>query len=215
LAKGEGAVPVEKTQAEQSQEALQSATLKGADAAMATTAAILSLIGALTPNTAATIANTVAMGSSGMFRKALGSTAGRVGVGAAGVTVGVGSAMAGRELVEQGNTKTGMGLGLLGGAAGGLLLASALAPFTGGASLALYGGLAAAGGLGGLRYAASGMKSEEGDDVISSPGYGSRVLVTPTETISLNNKDTVMAGNTVGRVSLNARSPMDRLSVVG
>jgi hypothetical protein len=206
------------------------------------------------------------MGSSGMFGKLLGSGAGRVGVGAAGLTVGVGSAMAGRELVEQGNTKTGIGLGAIGGGIGTLLTAAAIlgAIPSGGASLALLG----AGALAGGGYAAMGMKSKEGDDVISSPGYGSRVLVTPTETISLNNKDTVMAGtkllsagaltspmtaqqqapavtntvnvdmskleakldrlasafagikiemdgNTVGRVSLNARSPMDRLSVVG
>ena len=174
--------------------------------------------------------------------------------------------MAGRELVEQGNTKTGIGLGAIGGGIGTLLTAAAIlgAIPSGGASLALLG----AGALAGGGYAAMGMKSEEGDDVISSPGYGSRVLVTPNETISLNNKDTVMAGtkllsagtltspmtaqqqapavtntvnvdmskleakldrlasafagikiemdgNTVGRVSLNARSPMDRLSVVG
>ena len=201
-----------------------------------------------------------------MFGKLLGGTAGRVGLGAAGLTVGVGSAMAGRELVEQGNTKTGIGLGAIGGGIGTLLTAAAIlgAIPSGGASLALLG----AGALAGGGYAAMGMKSKEGDDVISSTGYGSRVLVTPTETISLNNKDTVMAGtkllsagaltspmtaqqqapavtntvnvdmskleakldrlasafagikiemdgNTVGRVSLNARSPMDRLSVVG
>ena len=272
LAKGEEALPAEKTQEEKIQDGINQGIIKGLGPLLTGIGGLVSVVNpqtlALIANTAALVANTAMMGSSGMFGKLLGGTAGRVGLGAAGLTVGVGSAMAGRELVEQGNTKTGMGLGLLGGAAGGLLLASALAPFTGGASLALYGGLAAAGGLGGLRYAASGMKSEEGDDVISSPGYGSRVLVTPTETISLNNKDTVMAGtkllsagaltspmtaqqqapavtntvnvdmskleakldrlasafagikiemdgNTVGRVSLNARSPMDRLSVVG
>jgi len=273
LAKGEEALPAEKTQEEKIQDGINQGIIKGLGPLLTGIGGLVSVVNpqtlALIANTAALVANTAMMGSSGMFGKLLGGTAGRVGLGAAGLTVGVGSAMAGRELVEQGNTKTGMGLGLLGGAAGGLLLASALAPFTGGASLALlYGGLAAAGGLGGLGYAASGMKSEEGDDVISSPGYGSRVLVTPTETISLNNKDTVMAGtkllsagaltspmtaqqqapavtntvnvdmskleakldrlasafagikiemdgNTVGRVSLNARSPMDRLSVVG
>ena len=273
LAKGEEALPAEKTQEEKIQDGINQGIIKGLGPLLTGIGGLVSVVNpqtlALIANTAALVANTAMMGSSGMFGKLLGGTAGRVGLGAAGLTVGVGSAMAGRELVEQGNTKTGMGLGLLGGAAGGLLLASALAPFTGGASLALlYGGLAAAGGLGGLGYAASGMKSAEGDDVISSPGYGSRVLVTPNETISLNNKDTVMAGtkllsagaltspmtaqqqapavtntvnvdmskleakldrlasafagikiemdgNTVGRVSLNARSPMDRLSVVG
>jgi hypothetical protein len=106
-----------------------------------------------------------------------------------------------------------------------------------------------------------------GDDVISEPGYGNRVLLTSAGAIALNNNDTVVAGtqlmspgalqssrtptqqsaqqtnvtvdmskleakldklasafagvkiemdgNTVGRVSLNARSPLDRLSVVG
>ena len=137
----------------------------------------------------------------------------------------------------------------------------------------------------------------KGDDVISEPGYGSRMLMTESGTIALNNRDTIIAGtqllsdgqlkmpdlsktmmtnkpvdvdvsvkqlpsagelqmsktptppqasqtnvnvdmskleakldklasafsgmkiemdgNTVGRVSLNARSPLDRLSVVG
>ena len=106
-----------------------------------------------------------------------------------------------------------------------------------------------------------------GDDIISSPGYGDRALLTQNGVIGLNNNDTVLAGtqlmspgalqssmsstqqsaqqtnvtvdmskleakldklasafagikiemdgNTVGRVSLNARSPLDRLSVVG
>jgi len=227
LAKGEEALPAEKTQEEKIQDGINQGIIKGLGPLLT---GIGGLVSVVNPQTLALIANTAALVA---------------------------------------NTATGMGLGLLGGAAGGLLLASALAPFTGGASLALlYGGLAAAGGLGGLGYAASGMKSAEGDDVISSPGYGSRVLVTPNETISLNNKDTVMAGtkllsagaltspmtaqqqapavtntvnvdmskleakldrlasafagikiemdgNTVGRVSLNARSPMDRLSVVG
>ena len=270
LAKGEEALPAEKTQEEKIQDGINQGIIKGLGPLLIGIGGLVSVVNpqtlALIANTAALVANTATMGSSGMFGKLLGGTAGRVGLGAAGLTVGVGSAMAGRELVEQGNTKTGIGLGAIGGGIGTLLTAAAIlgAIPSGGASLALLG----AGALAGGGYAAMGMKSKEGDDVISSPGYGSRVLVTPTETISLNNKDTVMAGtkllsagaltspmtaqqqapavtntvnvdmskleakldrlasafagikiemdgNTVGRVSLNARSPMDRLSVVG
>ena len=277
LAKGEEALPAEKTQEEKIQDGINQGIIKGLGPLLTGIGGLVSVVNpqtlALIANTAALVANTAMMGSSGMFGKLsgmfgklLGGTAGRVGLGAAGLTVGVGSAMAGRELVEQGNTKTGIGLGAIGGGIGTLLTAAAIlgAIPSGGASLALLG----AGALAGGGYAAMGMKSEEGDDVISSPGYGSRVLVTPNETISLNNKDTVMAGtkllsagtltspmtaqqqapavtntvnvdmskleakldrlasafagikiemdgNTVGRVSLNARSPMDRLSVVG
>ncbi len=270
LAKGEEALPAEKTQEEKIQDGINQGIIKGLGPLLTGIGGLVSVVNpqtlALIANTAALVANTAMMGSSGMFGKLLGGTAGRVGLGAAGLTVGVGSAMAGRELVEQGNTKTGIGLGAIGGGIGTLLTAAAIlgAIPSGGASLALLG----AGALAGGGYAAMGMKSKEGDDVISSTGYGSRVLVTPTETISLNNKDTVMAGtkllsagaltspmtaqqqapavtntvnvdmskleakldrlasafagikiemdgNTVGRVSLNARSPMDRLSVVG
>jgi len=269
LAKGEGAVPVEKTQAEQSQEALQSATLKGADAAMATTAAILSLIGSLEPNTAATILNTAATGGMlGNLGKLLGmgtlATAGMVG-GAYEYNRGVEAASAGR--TTEGAIKGGLG----GAAFGAGLLSAALItagilgiPFTAGTSTTL---VAAGAGLGGGVGAYSAVQqgkqkqAQPVDDFISPPGYGSRALL-------LNNNDTVMAGtkllsagaltspmtaqqqapavtntvnvdmskleakldrlasafagikiemdgNTVGRVSLNARSPMDRLSVVG
>lgn len=195
------------------------------------------------------------------------STLGKLGVGGAGLGIGIGGALAGRELVKSGQTGAGIGLGLAGGAAGGLLLAAALAPFTGGGSLALYAGLAAAGGLAAGGYA--GMGAKKGDDIFSSAGYGARSLVTPTGTVALNNNDTVMAGtklmspgaltspastttapavntvnvdmsklearfdklasslgnlgnmkiemdgHTVGRVSLNASSPLGRLAVVG
>jgi hypothetical protein len=263
LAKGEGAVPIEKTQAEKSQEALQSATLKGADAAMATTAAILSLIGALTPNTAATVANTVALGG----KLGLATT-----VATAGVVGGAMEYNRGVQAAAEGRTTEGAIKGGLGGAAflGGLaslgLIAAGLAgvPFSGGLSLGLVSAGVGLGGVGGAYGAVQQGKKQQAepvDDFISPPGYGSRALL-------LNNNDTVMAGtkllsagaltspmtaqqqapavtntvnvdmskleakldrlasafagikiemdgNTVGRVSLNARSPMDRLSVVG
>jgi hypothetical protein len=263
LAKGEGALPVEKTQAEKSQEALQSATLKGADAAMATTAAILSLIGALTPNTAATIANTVAMGG----KLGLGPT-----VATAGVIGGAVEYNRGVQAAAEGRTTEGAIKGGLGGAAFlagltslGLIAAGVLgAPITGGLSLGLVSagvGIGAAGGAYGAVQQGKKRQAEPVDDFVSPPGYGSRALL-------LNNNDTLMAGtkllsagaltspmtaqqqappvtntvnvdmskleakldrlasafagikiemdgNTVGRVSLNARSPMDRLSVVG
>ena len=151
----------------------------------------------------------------------------------------------------------------------GMDLAKTLAT-TGGAIGTLFGGplgTAIGGAVGaGVGLLASGLLPK-GDDVISQPGYGDRVLLTSAGAISLNNKDTVVAGtqlmspgelqssrlpsqqqsqqtnvtvdmskleakldrlasafsgikvemdgNTVGRVSLNARSPLDRLSVVG
>lgn len=117
-------------------------------------------------------------------------TLGRIGMGATGAAIGVGGAMLGRSLVEEGKTKTGIGVGALAGGVGGALLAAALAPFTGGGSLALYAGLAGGGALLGGGYSAMGMK---GDDVVSQPGYGNRILQTPTQTISLNNDDNVVA----------------------
>ena len=137
-----------------------------------------------------------------------------------------------------------------------------------------FGGVvgAGAGGIGAvpgalIGGAAGGFGALLGDDIISSPGYGDRALLTQNGVIGLNNNDTVLAGtqlmspgalqssmsstqqsaqqtnvtvdmskleakldklasafagikiemdgNTVGRVSLNARSPLDRLSVVG
>lgn len=139
----------------------------------------------------------------------------------------------------------------------GAALGSVIAPGFGTAIGAAIGG--------GIGFGATKLIS--GNDVISQPGYGSRVLTTESGTIALNNRDTVIAGtqllsagelqmsktpsvpqesqtnvnvdmskleakldklasaftgmkiemdgNTVGRVSLNARSPLDRLSVVG
>jgi len=221
-------------------------------------------------NTSALLLNTAALlsnqGGMSALLKTMGSgTLGKLGVGAAGLGIGIGSALAGRELVKSGQTGAGIGLGVLGGGIGGLLLASLLAAPTGGGSLLLYGGLAAAGGLAAGGYAAMG----KGDDIFSSAGYGARSLVTPTGTVALNNNDTVMAGtklmspgaltspastttapvvntvnvdmsklearfdklasslgnlgnmkvemdgHTVGRVSLNASSPLGRLAVVG
>jgi hypothetical protein len=98
-----------------------------------------------------------------------------------GAALGIGGAMAGNKLAEQGNVKTGTALGALGG---GLGLALALAPFTGGLSLAALGVGALAGGA----YAYSGKK----DDMYSD--YGNRTLLTTSGAYALNNRDTVIAG---------------------
>jgi hypothetical protein len=45
---------------------------------------------------------------------------------------------------------------------------------------------------GGLAFGAT--KLIPGDDVISQPGYGSRMLMTESGTIALNNRDTIIAG---------------------
>jgi len=110
--------------------------------------------------------------------------AGKAGMVGAGLGLGIGGAMLGRSLVEQGNTKTGIGLGALGG---GIGLALALAPFTGGLSLAALG----VGALAGGGYAAMGMN--KANDMFSA-GYGSRVLFTPKGAYALNNADDIAAG---------------------
>ena len=143
------------------------------------------------------------------------------------------------------------------GPAIGAALGSIIAPGVGTAIGAAIGG--------GIGFGAT--KLMTGDDVISQPGYGNRMLMTESGGIALNNSDTVIAGtqllsagelqmgrtpstsqasqtnvnvdmskleakldklassfagikiemdgNTVGRVSLNARSPLDRLAVTG
>jgi hypothetical protein len=57
--------------------------------------------------------------------------------------------------------------------------------------------LAAIGAVAGLGIGTAvvaGIGATIADDVVSSPGYGDRKLVTPTGTIALNNNDTLMAG---------------------
>ena len=131
--------------------------------------------------------------------------AARFGLGAAGLGIGIGGAMAGRSLVEQGNTAAGVGIGALGGGLGAAMLALALAPATGGLSLA---GLAALGaGAGGL-YAYS---AKPANDMVSA-GYGSRMLVTPTGAFALNNADDIIAGtNLFPKGSLNTGSDNSEL----
>jgi hypothetical protein len=108
--------------------------------------------------------------------------------------------MAGRSLVEQGNTAAGIGVGALGGGVGAAMLALALAPATGGASLALL----AAGGAGlGALIAGS---AKPANDMFSA-GYGKRMLVTPTGAFAMNNADDIIAGtNLFPKGSLNAGS---------
>jgi len=137
-------------------------------------------------------------GAGGALSK-LGGAA-RFGLGGAGLGIGVGGIMAGRSLVEQGNTLAGIGVGVLGGGVGAAMLALALAPATGGASLALL----AAGGAGiGALLAGS---AKPANDMFSA-GYGSRMLVTPNGAFAMNNADDIIAGtNLFPKGSLNAGS---------
>ena len=70
------------------------------------------------------------------------------------------------------------------GPAIGAALGSVIAPGVGTAIGAAIGG--------GLAFGAT--KLIPGDDVISQPGYGSRMLMTESGTIALNNRDTIIAG---------------------
>ena len=160
----------------------------------------------------------------------------------------------------------GKGGGIFGGInkfIGGALKGGAFGGAVGAAGTFGFGAIP--GAIGGALL--GGTSAVLGDDIISSPGYGDRALLTQNGVIGLNNNDTVLAGtqlmspgalqssmsstqqsaqqtnvtvdmskleakldklasafagikiemdgNTVGRVSLNARSPLDRLSVVG
>jgi hypothetical protein len=85
--------------------------------------------------------------------------------------------------------------GLLGGALGGALV-GALAATVFGAPIAAAIGPTLIATMSGLGATAAGVLASKmtADDMISSPGYGNRTLVTPTGTFALNNNDTVMAG---------------------
>lgn len=85
--------------------------------------------------------------------------------------------------------------GLLGGALGGALVAG-LAATGFGAPIAAAIGPTLIATMSGLGATAAGVLASKmtADDMISSPGYGNRTLVTPTGTFALNNNDTVMAG---------------------
>ena len=113
--------------------------------------------------------------------------------GLSGLGIGLTGATLGRSMVEQGNRGAGLLTAGIGGGIGGLLLASALAPLTGGGSLALYAGLAAAGGLGAGLYANAGKPATPANDMFST-GYGRRMLVTPNGAFALNNADDIIAG---------------------
>ena len=280
LAAGPGALPGEATKPEEREGGTLTTIMKVVGPFAKVGGILATAIGV---QTMATMANTAALlGSAGTgmlqqlgLRNAAGGMTGlaRLGIGGAGLGIGIGGAMLGREQMQKGNTGRGLLASLGGGALGGLLLASVLAPLTGGGSLALYTGLAAAGALGATAYAAN--------DIAMGPG-GGRVILGPEGAFSLNARDSILAGtnlftqanngaygspvsptveklsspqtmsaqqqstqtnvnvdmsklenkldklasafsgmkiemdgNTVGRVSLNARSPLDRLSVVG
>jgi hypothetical protein len=276
LAGGEAAKSPEETQAEKDRTVRDQilervgTVVKGIGSLIV---AFAGLNGFILANTIATNANTVAMGTTGptgllsklLSKPALGglSTLGKAGAIGGGLALGTGGVMLGANQVKKGNTVGGVGLGALGG---GLGLALALAPFTGGTSLLAAGALGALGG-GAAAYglgqgmATGGLITGPGtatsDNILTptSPGefvvnakatkaYGSDMLdninkgtFTPPQAPAVNNVVNVnmdkmeakldklaaafsnmridMDGNTVGRVSLNARSPLDRLSVVG
>jgi hypothetical protein len=167
------------------------------------------------------------------------SALGRIGMGLTGLSIGRGGATAGAALVEQGKTKTGVatgaGLGALGAFLTGVALLGAIP--TGGASLALLAAGTAAGGIGAGAYAYSagrsareeraremGMTIEQFDefqrqqrqpvipaqDLLSTPGYGQRTLVTPKGTFALNNADTLLAGTNLFGQNTNVQSTRER-----
>jgi hypothetical protein len=141
------------------------------------------LLGEIYKNTAATAIGTgITTGILGKLSPLL-----KLGLATAAVSTGVQGAMLGRNMVKEGNVASGIGSGAMSGALATLLTGALLlgAIPSGGASLALLAGGAALGG----GIAATGM----GDDVISRPGYGERMLVTPNHAIALNDKDNVVA----------------------
>ena len=150
----------------------------------------------------ATVVATIALyklATSASANSLLSGPAGKIGGGLTALTgagVGIGGAMLGRSMVEEGNTAGGIATGAGMGALGAGLLALGLGIATGGTSLALMAGMAAlGGGLAGGGYAAMGMGTPTpAYDMISQPGFGARTLVTPTGNYALNNEDTVMAG---------------------
>jgi len=114
-----------------------------------------------------------------------GSGLAKFGMGAAGVA-GLGlSAYGGYQLAKSGNTGAGLLTGIAGGAATGAMLGTVI-PGVGTAVGAIGGGI-----IGALSAGAGAVNA--GDDVISKPGYGDRVLVTPTATVALNNEDNIVA----------------------
>lgn len=88
--------------------------------------------------------------------------AARLGLGGAGVAVTAGGVALGASQVEQGNKKTGFGLGAIGGIGGALLTATAIlgAVPTGGASLALLGLAGLAGGSAALAIGSSARRKK-------------------------------------------------------
>jgi hypothetical protein len=116
----------------------------------------------------------------------------RLGLGVAGLGVAIGGIAYGIEKIKEGKTKTGIGIGAVGGALGTLITGAAVlgAIPTGGMSLALLGGGALAGGS--IAYGLG-----KSDDMLS--GYGSRTLLTSGGAYALNNNDTVIAGTNLFR----------------
>ncbi len=101
--------------------------------------------------------------------KGMGLLGRTLGLGIGGASLAIGSAAGGASLVEQGKTKTGTGLGIIGGGVGGLMMAAALAPFTGGLSLAAYGTAAAvaAAGAGGYAYFSGKNRAKKAEEAMA------------------------------------------------
>lgn len=84
----------------------------------------------------------------------------------------------------------------------GLMLAKSMAIavaeiWKGQGSIPIVGIAAAVAGVAAM-FGAVAIAKNYADDMVSLPGYGNRILSTPKGTISLNNKDTVIAGTDLG-----------------
>ena len=199
MAGGEAAKSTEQTEQEKTRDALTKLTERlgtvasiiggfisviGTLMATALPTAISATIAAISANIAALNANTVAQGGKAVegLTNAFAATATRLetlgtlarfGAGAAGLGIGIGGALYGRELVKEGKTGLGIGAGSLAGLIGGGLLALA----TGGTALPfLLGGALLGGGI-----SATGLMGKAQGGLITGPGTAtSDNIMTPT-----------------------------------
>lgn len=214
LAAGEQAKAPEQTQEEKDRTVRDQilervgTVVKGIGSLIAAFVGVNAFLGA---NTMATNANTLALGTqtSGMISKLTGmvgklsglgsglSGLARFGIGGAGVGIGIGGSLYGRELVKEGKTGTGIGLGTLAGLVGGGLLAVA----TGGAAIPfLLGGAALGGGI-----SASGMIGRANGGLVSGPGTSTSDSI-PTK---LSNGEFVINAKDTKRIGLSALSALN------
>jgi hypothetical protein len=128
------------------------------------------------------------------------ATGAKVGAGA-GVFAGLVSGVA--EYQQSGSIKRALGRGLANLA--GSVIGGALGSFLGPIGM----GIGATAGSFAANFLFDKVMGPalKADDILSSPGYGSRTLLTPTGTFSLNNKDTLVAGtNLLNRNTSNTSS---------